>query len=518
MNTQRDSLDAILRGLPRRFCLPDLAATEINLDTLSSSAALGVLIEQVRQTPAAGGASSRHQLPTNVLRSRFIDTLARLIGEVMDPHGGDPAFKAMVLRHRWPQVDEYARLSAHAKQDARTVRALVNAIAHPAKQARMSSGWLRTAMGRLHEASAGLQASEGASLAAQPDTPIVASWQLLADVVDALLNTLDVEQHPAFEEGLQALAQSDALASLQRLQKLASVPQVQQYLEFCHQQGPRQGSVAAAKAGRQSRQRGERVEQRAYDAIQALAQRLNDGFADAPRRSKVTASGRLGATVSTETGNARSGRWKVVTALHVPADLSKGSRYAKTEWDVVLLRKSLRAGATTVWDIALLVEAKASPDAATTDFPRLLRGLSVLNSADPTHNYSFQSAQGGVYISGLSLSGLPSNAHCLRDHVLYCCHVDNDNQRANKIASLDPANTMRLLSRPACLEYAAQRLEGHCPDQSTLAPVWDELLHTPSLRPVLDHYAMASRARALIVSADDIHRYLNSEAPGKDNG
>src|SRR5690606_21285635 len=102
------------------------------------------------------------------------------------------------------------------------------------------------------------------------------------------------------------------------------------------QQGPRQGSVAAAKAGRQSRQRGERVEQRAYDAIQALAQRVNDGFADAPRRSKVTGFDRLGATVSTETDNAQSRRWKVVTALHVPADLSKGARHAKTEWDVVL--------------------------------------------------------------------------------------------------------------------------------------------------------------------------------------
>src|SRR3546814_9619600 len=86
------------------------------------------------------------------LTLRFIQALARMICDAMHPEAGDPAFQAIVLRHRSIQVREYASLQAHADQDRRKVRTVVNAIAHPAKQQRIPPGRPRESLeiGRAH--------------------------------------------------------------------------------------------------------------------------------------------------------------------------------------------------------------------------------------------------------------------------------------------------------------------------------------------------------------------------------
>src|SRR3546814_16111503 len=64
---------------------------------------LAIVIEQARAA-AAGEVA-----PDAALKRRFIQALARMICDAMHPESGDPAFQAIVLRHRSIQVREYAR-------------------------------------------------------------------------------------------------------------------------------------------------------------------------------------------------------------------------------------------------------------------------------------------------------------------------------------------------------------------------------------------------------------------------
>src|SRR3546814_18059819 len=105
---------------------------------------LAIVIEQARAA-AAGEVA-----PDAALKRRFIQALARMICDAMHPESGDPAFQAIVLRHRSIQVREYASLQAHADQDRRKVSTVVNAIAHPAKQQRIPPGRPRESMAQLH--------------------------------------------------------------------------------------------------------------------------------------------------------------------------------------------------------------------------------------------------------------------------------------------------------------------------------------------------------------------------------
>ncbi|MFX7878834.1 hypothetical protein ABTK13_21430, partial [Acinetobacter baumannii] len=78
------------------------------------------------------------EVPGAALKHLFVESLARMVREAMRPDTGDPAFQAMVLRHRVAHVREYGSLSARAEQDRWLVLAPVNAVAHPNKPQRIA--------------------------------------------------------------------------------------------------------------------------------------------------------------------------------------------------------------------------------------------------------------------------------------------------------------------------------------------------------------------------------------------
>ena len=79
----------------------------------------------------------------------------------------------------------------------------------------------------------------------------------------------------------------------------------------------------------------------------------------------------------------------VVTSMRVPSSIPGRHDRAKTEWDAILLERPRGDDPAPVWNVRFLVEAKASADAATTDLPRLLRGLNC--SRRPTRTRSMRS-------------------------------------------------------------------------------------------------------------------------------
>jgi hypothetical protein len=392
-------LDETLRDVARRYRLPELAEL-----AAASNDALAVAIERVRVEGAAA-------------KPAFIDALAHLIRDALHH---DPVFKAMLLRHRMPQVREYASLVAHAEQDRRAVVAAVNSIAHPARVERMASGPQRDALARLHAYASS------------------SSWNELAD--DARL--------PA-----------PALTRLQRVAELEADKDVRAYRALCEMSGPRAGTSAAVAQGAVSKERGAAGEASAARAIEALAHRMN-----------------------LEAG---TDVYRVVTSMRVPSAIPSSHERAKTEWDVALLQ-SAAGGA---WNVCLLVEAKASPDAATTDFPRLLRGMELLAHAEAWTDYTFETQQGPVALRGASLRGLTTS------NVLYCCDAPADSSPR----LLNAASRMQLLSASASLEYA-----GNLADTRLLDPVWQELLESPRWRKVLHQYPMLREVRELMVHADDL--------------
>src|SRR5690606_20420442 len=129
----------------------------------------------------------------------------------------------------------------------------------------------------------------------------------------------------------------------------------------------------------------------------------------------------------------------------VPSSIPGNAERAKSEWDVVLLRQAETLDTEPVWDICLLVEVKASVDAATTDFQRLLRGLRLLANARKDIVYPVTTRQGEMRLSGASLSTLPVDADDLADTVLYCS--DASVETAPRL--LSAASRMQLLSAQA---------------------------------------------------------------------
>ena len=154
----------------------------------------------------------------------------------------------------------------------------------------------------------------------------------------------------------------------------------------------------------------------------------------------------------------------------------------------------------TTWDVCVLVEAKASVDAATTDLPRLVRGLTLLAHADTHTAYSFRTQQGAVRLSGASLAALAGDGAALRRTVLYCC--DAPVETAPRV--LSPASRMQLLSAHASLEFAGALADGRDADCVDLEPVWRQLLESPRWRPVLDQYATLREVRELMVHPEDL--------------
>ena len=454
-------LDETLRTVARRYRLPPMTGADRQVQDASAATSLVMVVEQARLAVARG------DTPGEALKRDFIKALARMIHDAMKAGSGDPAFQAMVLRHRAGRVREYASLSAHANQDRRAVIAAVNTMAHPAKQQRAHAGAQREALAQLHASA----------------SDVSASWAALFETAQRLLAVPETANHPTFQRDVTQLLGSPALARLRRLDALASDAAVRQYQALWDQHGPRSGSAGAAAQGSASRQRGAAVEALATQALQALAQRLN--HADA------------------------SASYRVVTSMRVPASIPASPDRAKSEWDAVLLRQAQMADAQAVWDVCLLVEAKASVDAATTDLPRLLRGMRLLAHAEENKVYPFETQQGVVHLRGESLSALPTGELGLKSVVLYCCNAPAD--AAPRL--LGAASRMQLLSASASLEFASYLAQGQKADPQDLEPVWDQMLASPGWGAVLHQYPMLWQVRELMVHTEDLLVAINGAMP-----
>jgi len=473
-------LGNVLRAVHRRYRVPSITeAVAVGYDNDRPSTTLAIVIERVREAVDAG------RPPGDELKRTFMDALARLIDDAMRLDRGDPAFQATVLRYQSTIVREYASLAAHADEDRRAVRAAVNAVAHPAKLQRMSEGKLRDALTSLH------------ALAA------AASWRNLADVVHDILNLSgDAEAGPGIRRRLQPLLDGQALQRLARLDVLATDEHVQQYQSLWSRQGPRAGSATAMKQGSASRQRGADVEAQTAQALQRLALHLCEYSGTGP--------------------------YHLVTSMRSAPALPGRTEYAKSEWDVVLLRQVWQQGEVPVFDLCLLVEAKASVDAATTDLPRLLRGLQLLASADCDTLYPFETQQGVVHIRGTSLATITADAPWVAEHVLYCS--DAPAETAPRL--LSSVTRMQLLSSEGSVAYASslshispqpQRQARGTPAQHTpqsvsppetqpLAAVWESLLNDPRWKTVRQQYSLLRQVRDLMVHVDDLSFSANQIA------
>ncbi|MBO1112576.1 3-deoxy-D-arabino-heptulosonate 7-phosphate synthase [Bordetella petrii] len=446
-----------LRTVPRPYCLSPALHAPLDWRETGTATALAACIEQARL------ALARDEAPGPALKRHFTAALGQLVREAMRPGQGDPAFQAMVLRHGAAHVREYASLAAHAGRDRRAIRTAVDAMAHPARQQRVAQPALRQALARLHGA---------------------ASWPALADAARQLHGMPEAAAQPALRPGLDRLLQDPALARLQRLDALQNDALVRQYQALWDRQGPRQGSPGAIAAGSAAKQRGDAVEALAAQALQALARRLN------------------------QAGGAGQA-YRVATSLRVPAALSAGAGRAKSEWDAALLRQGRADGPEPGWDVCLLVEAKASADAAITDLPRLLRGLRLLVQADPGRLYAFQTEHDTVSLRGASLHALDTGEDSLAGTVLYCC--DAPVEAAPRL--LGAASRMQLLSAPPSLDYAGILAQGRDADDACLEPVWETLLAAPGWRAVLHQYPTLRQVRALMVRPADLLAAAGARQP-----
>lgn len=451
------ALDKILQLVARRYRLEANTAGLAERRDLSPATALALVIEQARE------ALARDEAPDASLKHLFIESLAQLIRDAMRAEGGDPAFEAMVLRHRFASVREYASLSARSDQDRRSVYAVVNAIAHPAKLQRIAVEQQRNALAELHASASS------------------ASWSKLCDAAQRLLSMSEIANEPALGRGLAQLQDSPALGRLRLMEVLASDKIVQHYQSLWDRNGPRTGSDTARTQGSDSRRRGAAVEALAAQAIEGLARRLNE--IEGPDAS-----------------------YRVVTSMRVPSSIPANPERAKSEWDVVLLRQAKTDDATPAWDVCLLVEAKASVEAAATDLPRLLRGLRLLAHADENVVYPFQTREGAVNLRGASLSGLTTDEVSVRRTVLYCCDAPAD--EAPRL--LNAASRMQLLSAPAALEFASALAEKQDANPQALEQVWRQLLEAPQWRAVLHQYTTLRQVRELMVHADDLTAAINA--------
>lgn len=441
-------LNATLIAVARRYRVPAMPAAT---PTIHPAAALGMVIEEARQAVALGAP------PDAALKHQFIDALARMIHEAMAPERGDPAFQALVLRKRSAQVQEYASLAAHADQDRRDIQASANNLAHPAKLLRMPAGPLRDALAQLQEAASS------------------ASWPALSEIATRILDMPDISNTARVQQGLTRLIQGAALARLQRLDALSADEQVKTYKTLWDRFSHRPGSPEALSVGIAAQQRGAAVEALTSQALEALARRLDDN-------------------------EQTPGRYRVVTSMRVPASIPGSADHAKSEWDAVLLRLAQNENAEPVWDVCLLAEAKASVDAATTDLPRLLRGLHLLAHAEENAVYSFQSKQGLVPLRGASLRALTTDEPALARTVLYCCNAPADAWPR----LLTTSSRMQLLSAPASVEFGCAVAEQRSADSLQLLPVWAALLESPKWASVLNQYPMLRQVRELMVHTDDL--------------
>ena len=178
----------------------------------------------------------------------------------------------------------------------------------------------------------------------------------------------------AFEQDIVKLKDSPALERMLRVAALASDEHVRRYRALWVRRRSKAAPSPSRRASRRSS--GAAVEALAAQALDALARRLD--AVDARRT------------------------YRVVTSMRVPSSIPGRHDRAKTEWDAILLERPRGDDPAPVWNVRFLVEAKASADAATTDLPRLLRGLNLLAQADPDTLYAFETHQGTVRVHGVA--------------------------------------------------------------------------------------------------------------------
>lgn len=440
-------LARILGEVPRRYRLGELPAPFAAESDPHGANQLAILIEHARLALAAG------QPPDPAIKERFLHCLEALIRDAMQPEGGDPTYQAMVLRNHSGPVQEYVALAVQQAQDSRRVQSLLNAFAHPAKLERLPAGALRDRL-------AILQGHVGA-----------ARWAQAATLLQQQAPEAEAGGDAAVKAGLHRLQHDPALPRLLRLEALQADAEVRRYQSLWERQGPPANSHAAAQEGAAGRLRGNNVESMTKDSLQALADSLNTVAAGQP--------------------------YRVVTAMYVPAALAAHQEGGKTEWDAVLLRQ---VSDEPLWDICLLVEAKASPDSVSTDFPRLLRGLKVLSQADPARHYAFKAREGIFDLRGVSLQSLPTEADAVGRCVLYSS--DAPAERHPRL--LSAAARMQLLSSPECLGFAMALAEGWPADARSLEVLWEQLVGAPQWQALLGQYEVIRRARELMVHVDDL--------------
>lgn len=379
--------------------------------------------------------------PDAALGDAFVEALASSIRRAAE---GDPAFQAEVLRVRDPHVQAWVQLAAQAAGDERSVRSTVDAVAHPGKLRTLPEGPQRRSLEELHELAGAADwaelSSKSASLAASgfPD--------------------------------LRKLATSPALARLQESTALRSTDTVRQYLALRARSGPQVGSAAALDQGRASAREGDVAEQAAAASLGRVAALLDDGASPAHR---------------------------VVRGLRTPRELAAaGGEGAKEEWDVAIVR---RMGDGTD-ALVLLAEAKNAPAAATTDLPRLLRGLDQLSAADAQGVHAFRSAEGELRLRGDSLRALRPQVGALPAQVIYLCTAPAE----ARVVLLGASARARLLAEGASLQFAAALDGGGQPSPVGLVSVWEAVMREPRLRQVLAQYDTARRARDAMLHPDDL--------------
>lgn len=436
-------LDQVLRLVARPYALAPLPEPQLS-HPYSTQAELAYCLEQIRLTLSKG------QTPSSARRDDFLTALAQLIKTAVSSERPDYSYLSQVLKHHSKDVQRYLERLSTYKQDQRVVQRHINAIAHPEKLKAMD-----------------------------PNSPKRhwESWYFLANAEQwsglqrALTNWLAL--HSCQRAGaLLDIIQLPELQQLLDFEQLSSTPDVQRYLHYRQQNGPLTGSPEAIAQGKRAQARGAHVEEQTQATLTDLAQSL-----------------RL----------VEQHDYRVVSAVHFPAHLIAGSQYAKTEWDALLLRKATTVDKQTIWDVCLLVEAKANPEAASTDLRRLLRGLALLTDLPAHTSVYFSCEQGDIALNSNSLLALALEPS-LKKRLLYCCPPSTTETLHRPSSALHAASRMQLLCAPASLNYAYRIQQGADVHPHDLTTVWEDLLHSPHWRAVLYQYAHQQQVGELLVT------------------
>ncbi|WP_236599912.1 hypothetical protein [Ramlibacter alkalitolerans] len=450
MQAAQDLLLAALREAPRRYRLPPLPADPAAARAAGIEAALAFAIEAARLAAEAGRPAG------DGVPGLFTWALGAFLREAMAPQGGDASFQALVLQAHDAAVGEYVRLSGGAAADRRSVRSLVDAIAHPGKTRALAPGAVRDRLATLH-----------ALVSAD-------AWTALRDALEDALPSEDADL-------ACALAPLRGHASLQRLVRRESLQggaTVQRYLALCERRGPCAGSRAAAAHGRSAARAGDDAERATIEAFRQLAALL-------PARA--------------------AGAYRVLRSLRPPPGFPGDRGKAKDEWDAAIASVAAEGA-----ELLLLAEVKAAPAAASSDFSRLHRGLQRLAQADPARDYAFTSADDEVRLHGASLRRLQPPGRELPPHVIYCCTAAAE----TRPPLLSAASKAVLAAEPASLRYAQQLACGASPQQAQLLPVWDALTQAPRLRATLHQDATARLVRGAMLHPQDLVASLAALAHG----